>query len=436
MRARLLKLAQDAADAFWVLPAGLVAGGCLWGLGLVEAERANLLPLGALGGWVYSGGETGARTLLGAIAGSAIGVAGTIFSITIAALTLASQQMGPRLLRSFTKDRGNQWTLGVLLGTFGYCLMVLRVIRGAEEGAFVPQLAVSVGILLGLWCIAMLVYFVHHVASRINVDTVVALVHGDLIARIDALTLEGPAQAWPAAQDWNGAAEVRAETSGYLQQIDAPGLADWAFAEARAVKLLLKPGDYVFPGMVIAWICPPCEAGALAVRDAIALGDARTSPLDLTYPARQLVEVAVRALSPGINDPMTAMSVIDRLGDALCVLAGRELSNGVVVRDGRLLLEMAVPTYQEVLDAMLQLIRQSAQGATTVLIHLLGVLAQVAAQEPRPERRLALRQVIAATAATGRRAIATGPDRRALEVARRAALQAAAPLARRAPKAA
>lgn len=425
MRARLQKFAQDAADAFWLLPAGLVAVGCGLGLGLPEVERSGLIPVGALAGWVYSGGETGARTLLGAIAGSAIGVAGTIFSITIAALTLASQQMGPRLLRNFTKDRGNQWTLGVLLGTFGYSLMVLRVIRGADENAFVPQMAVTIGILLGLCCIGMLVFFVHHVATRINVDTVIELVHRDLIARIDSLTHQGPAPPAIAARDWTGAGEIAAQGSGYLQQIDESGLADWAAEQGRAVKLLIKPGDYVFPGAVIAWVAPACEAGEHAVHRAIALGGSRTSPLDLTYAVRQLVEVAVRALSPGINDPMTAMSVLDRLGDALCVLAGRELPSGVVTRDGSLLLEMASPTYEEVLAAMLQLIRQSASSSPAVLTHLLGVMAEVARQEPRPERRLALRGAIDAAAAAGRRALPAGTDLVELERAHRTALQAA-----------
>lgn len=422
MRARLQKLAQDFGDAFWVLPASLVAAGCLAGLTLAEAERQSLVPLGPLAGWVYAGGETGARTLLGAIAGSAIGVAGTLFSITIAALTLASQQMGPRLLRNFTKDRGSQWTLGVLLGTFGYSLMVLRFIRGAEEGPFVPQLSVSVGILLALCCIAMLVFFVHHMASRISVDTVIALVHGDLIDRIAVLTLEATPPPRPKTQSWSGALEVVCERSGYLQQIDVPGLTDWAADQTSAVCVLVKPGDYVFPGMVIGLVEPASPGAAKAVNRAIALGSARTSPLDLTYPARQLVEVAVRALSPGINDPMTAMSVLDRLGDALCVLAGRELHSGVVVRDGRVLLEMATPDYAELLEAMFKLIRQSAQGAPAVLTHMLAVLAQVAAQERRPERLLALRRTMEATAPLRSTALAE-PDLVALGRARRAALR-------------
>ncbi len=126
--------------------------------------------------WLYNGGGTGARTLLGAVASSTIGVAGTVFSITIAALSLAAGQMGPRLLRNFTRDRGNQFTLGAFLGTFSYALMVLRSVRTQDEGEFVPHLSLSVGIALAFVCVGTLVFFVGHMAGRINVDTVIELV--------------------------------------------------------------------------------------------------------------------------------------------------------------------------------------------------------------------------------------------------------------------
>src|SRR6185312_16292395 len=130
MTARLRKLLTDLGETFWLLSA-----------------------------WLYNGGATGARTLLGAVASSTIGVAGTVFSITIAALSLAAGQMGPRLLRNFTKDRGNQITLGAFLGTFSYSLMVLRTVRSEDEGAFVPHLSLTFGILLAFVCVGTLVYF-------------------------------------------------------------------------------------------------------------------------------------------------------------------------------------------------------------------------------------------------------------------------------------
>ncbi|RZI65239.1 MAG: DUF2254 domain-containing protein, partial [Pseudomonas sp.] len=159
---------------FWIIPGLMVIAGIVGAIGSIEIDRSGLLPDALLRGrWLYNGGGTGARTLLGAVASSTIGVAGTVFSITIAALSLAAGQMGPRLLRNFTHDRGNQVTLGAFLATFSYALMVLRSVRTQDEGTFVPHLSLSVSIVLAFGCVGMLVYFVGHMASRINVDTVI-----------------------------------------------------------------------------------------------------------------------------------------------------------------------------------------------------------------------------------------------------------------------
>lgn len=425
MRARLLKFLNDLADAFWVLPALLVLAGCGLGVGLVEFERAGLTPDWLLNRWVYGGGETGARTLLGAIAGSSIGVAGTIFSITIAALTLASQQMGPRLLRNFTRDRGAQWTLGVLLGAFAYSLLVLRSVRGDGDAAFVPHLAVSGGIVLAFGCIAMLVYFVHHMATRINVDTVIELVHRDLVATVMTLTEAGDPPTEIAPLDWTGAAEICDERSGYLQQLDIEGLADWACERQTHVRLLVRPGDYLFPGAPIALVKPARDGACEAIREATALSADRASPADLTYTVRQLVEVAVRALSPGINDPMTAISVLDRLGDALCRIAPRRLPDEVVVRDGRVLVVCEPLGYDELVGAMFDLIRQNAARVPAVLAHMIRVLSVASRVEHDHARLVVLRRHLDAVAAAGRTAIPDAGDLAAFETAHRGALAAA-----------
>ena len=144
MTARICKMLSDLNETFWLVPAILVAAGVLAALGLVKLDRAANLPDWMVeGSWLYEGGATGARTLLGAVTSSTIGVAGTVFSITIAALSLAAGQMGPRLLRNFTRDRGNQITLGVFLGTFSYALIVLRSVRTQNEGNFVPHLSLT-----------------------------------------------------------------------------------------------------------------------------------------------------------------------------------------------------------------------------------------------------------------------------------------------------
>ncbi len=414
MRARIRKLLADLGDAFWLLPAVLVALGILIAEAAIQVDRRSLLPTAAIeSGWLYSGGATGARTLLGAVASSTIGVAGTVFSITIAALALASSQMGPRLLRNFTSDRGNQATLGVFLGTFAYALTTLRTVRTKAEGEFIPHVSLTLAVLLAFVCVAMLVYFVQHIASRINLDTLIDIVHDDVHAAIERLTVETP-PATGGRMDWQGAVAVRAVRQGYLQQLDQDGLADWAAAQHRTVQLLIRPGDYVFPDTPIALVLGGSEGAQDAIRNAIALGPHRVGTADLEFAVRQLVEVAVRALSPGINDPDSAINVIDRLGGTLCVLSSRHLPGGAVERDGRVVLTRSVTTYDGLCDLMFDMIRQNAAASPAVLIHLLEVLALVASCEGRRERVAALRRHGGLVLMDGEREIGNPADVRQL----------------------
>jgi uncharacterized membrane protein len=391
MKARLRKFLSGLSETFWVIPGLMVMGGILAALGLVAIDRSGIVPQRFLdSAWLYNGGGTGARTLLGAVASSTIGVAGTVFSITIAALSLAAGQMGPRLLRNFTRDRGNQVTLGAFLATFSYALMVLRSVRTQSEGEFVPHLSLSVGILLAFVCVGTLVFFVGHMARRINVDTVIELVSGDVRAAIKRLTTKTSQVLPPPAELWREATPIADLRRGYLQQLDDEGLANWAAEHDTSLRLLVRPGDYVFPGAAIAVAVPFVEGVEVAINNATALGPQRVSDADLEFAVRQLVEVAVRALSSGINDPHTAMSVLERLGSALCELSSLHLPTGVLQREGRTVLVVPHVDYAGLVDAMFHMIRQNAAGNTTVLIRLIEVLTAVVACERRPERIQAL----------------------------------------------
>ncbi len=386
---RLRQFMSFLADSFGLVPGMMVVAGILAGVALVNLDRSGLVPRWLIdSAWLYNGGGTGARTLLGVVAGSTIGVAGTVFSITIAALSLAAGQMGPRLLRNFTRDRGNQITLGALLGTFCYALMVLRSVRTQNEGEFVPHLSMSVGILLAFVCVGTLVYFVGHMAGRINVDTVIELVSGEVGAAITRVGTREPPTPLPAAQVWHNAVAVSDPRKGYVEHIDVDGLADWADAQQVRLRLVVRAGDYVFPGAAIAFSAPAVEGVSEAICDATTLKAERSSAYDLEYAVRQLVEVAVRALSPGINDPHTAMNALDRLGAALCDLVPLTLPSGAYLRKGRCVLVVPVVDYGGLVDAMFHLIRQNASGSAAVLIRMLEVLAAVAGCE-RDSGRLA-----------------------------------------------
>ena len=387
------KLLTILGDTFWLLPGAMVILGAFGALGMVAVDRSGVVPQWLINSpWIYSGGAEGARTLLGTVASSTIGVAGTVFSITIAALSLAAGQMGPRLLRNFTRDRGNQVTLGAFLGTFSYALMVLRSVRTHSEGEFIPHLALSISILLAFLCVGTLVFFVGHMAGRISVDTVVDLVSEEVQSAVKRLMVTEPQPAPPSAAFWAAASCVTDDRRGYLQHLDENGLADWAVQHKTAIRLLVRPGDYVFPGAAIAVVMNPVDGADKAIRDATALGQQRISTSDLEFAIRQLVEVAVRALSPGINDPHSAMSILDRLGATLCDAVPLHLTTGVVMRGGQPALVRPSVDYDGLTDLMFHMIRQNAAGSPSVLMRMLEVLAVVAGCERNPSRMAALQR--------------------------------------------
>ncbi|HEY8613014.1 MAG TPA: DUF2254 domain-containing protein [Roseomonas sp.] len=421
MTSRLRGWLEALGDAFWIRPALLVLLGLLLGEAAVLAEQAGAKLPWVPDHWIYAGGEAGARAVLSAVASSMIGVAGTIFSITVAALSLASGQMGPRLLRNFVRDAGNQYALGVFLGTFVYALVVLRTVRSVDEVPFVPHLGVTGAMLLALLCVATLIWFVHHVAAGINVETVIDLVHDELSEAIGRLSLDELPGA-PAVAPPRGTPVTLAER-GYLRAVDEDSLADWAAEHGVVLVLLVRPGDYLFPGGAVAELAGSAEAARAKdlVRAAFSLGARQAAAQDLEFAVRQLVEVAVRALSPGINDPFTAIAVLDRLGAALCEVAPRYLQGSTVMRKGRVALHRKVTDYAGLCDAMFHMIRHHASGSPAVLIHLLETLGHVMAVEARPDRQVELRRHADLILSAGRTAVGNLADIARLE-ARHAAL--------------
>jgi uncharacterized membrane protein len=228
-KARVKARLEILGDLFWLRPA-LVVLICIllaqFGVWLETAHVASFDPSSPDTNWGYSGGAEGARALLSAIAASNIDVAGTTFSITIDALTLASGQMGPRFLRNFIRDARNQTVLGIFLGTFADALMVLRTVRTVEENPFVPHLAITGALLLALVAVGTLVWFVHDIAKSINIETVVDAVRQDLCRAIPIHTRDEPGAARP--EDAPAGQALAATAGGYVQAIDEGALADWA----------------------------------------------------------------------------------------------------------------------------------------------------------------------------------------------------------------
>ncbi|MEO8321308.1 MAG: DUF2254 family protein, partial [Bradyrhizobium sp.] len=209
---------------------------------------------------------------------------------------------------------------------------------------------------------------------------------------------------------WREAAPIEDSRRGYLQQLDESGLAAWATEHETAIRLLVRPGDYVFPGAPIALMLPPVEGADEAVRNATALGPQRVSSSDLRFAVRQLVEVAVRALSPGINDPHTAISVLDRLGAALCEVKPLYLPTGVWTAHGRPVLVVPHIQYDQLVNTMFHMIRQNASGNATVLMRQLEVLTQVVSCERDRARMIGLKRHADLICEDAERDIATPGD--------------------------
>ncbi len=401
MRVWIRHIWEMLTASYWFLPSLMVAAAAVMAYVLLWLDRSVIASRGDLG-WLYTGGADGAKAVLSTIGGSVITAGAVVFSITIAALTQASQQFGPRLLRNFMGDRGNQVVLGTFTATFLYSLLVLRAIRGEFEGGsvFVPHASVTMAVVLAVASIAVLIYFIHHVSMALQAPQVVAAVLEDLEEVIGRLfgDEEGsgvslPEYAIPPMSP-EEAQTVHAGGSGYVQAIDHDALLRIATEADVTLKLEHRPGDYIIcDGMLMnVWPKQRCdEALQRRLAKTFYWGNHRTPEQDVEYAIRQMVEVAVRALSPGVNDPFTAMNCLDALGSAVCSIARRGLPGPLRFDDGGALrITLPVSTFDGIVDASFNQIRQYGLSSVAVTIHLLEVLIDCAPLMKNDQQRQAL----------------------------------------------
>lgn len=291
----------------------------------------------------FGGGAASAQGLLQAITTAVITVTTLTFSLTVITLQLASSQYSPRLLRGFLRDRGTQAVLSILLSTAAYSLIVLRSIRLPEGGGdgFVPELAVSIAVLLAIVSIFALVYFLDHVTTEIRVDTMLAKVRRSTSETIERVYPAQPSQPVPGdtPDPPDNAMPLTALRSGYLQDVNTAGISK--LASEHQVSLLLRPrvGDSVVEGTPVGWVwssarkSDPLAAHNLAgpIDQHLTIGFERTAAQDVAFGFRQLTDVATRALSPSINDPTTATHATVHLTHLLCLLAPRPMGDVVIV---------------------------------------------------------------------------------------------------------
>ncbi|MGC8202654.1 DUF2254 domain-containing protein [Aliiroseovarius sp. PTFE2010] len=326
-------------SSFWFVPAMMCAVAV--GLSFLLIAVDTRLGVGTVSdfGLLYTFGPEGARAILSVIASSMITVASLIFSITMLSLQLASSQFGPRVLENFMRDRSNQVVLGTFVATFLYCLVVLRAVRGPGDSSFVPHLTVAFAVVLAAVGVAVLIYFIHHIATSIRIETLLAQLAADGRAAVDRLFPErlvhGPLQcedepgADRLADDFeDGSERISADASGYVQKVGMEALMRIAAEHNLVLRIETPPGRFVTAGECMIAAYPRdrvSEEIADSLRGAIVIGRNRTINQDLEFSIRRIVELAQRSLSPGINDPTTALYCIDRLGQVFGRLSGRDI---------------------------------------------------------------------------------------------------------------
>jgi uncharacterized membrane protein len=387
----------------WLVPAVEVVAAIALFAGTTAVDKAAYHGVFTLPSWVISGTADAARQILTAIAAAVITVVGVVFSIILVTLTLASTQFGPRMLRNFVRDRGTQLTLGTFVATFVYAVLVLVSIGPGAQGDFVPHVGVTVTLALMVADLAVLIYFIHHVATAIQLPQVIASIARDLAEAIetqggDEGKATAPGAAGPSSVELLSRMEaaggvVTAADSGYLQFIRVGSLV--RFAEGADVVICLnhRPGHFIVQGQPIGTVWPP-EAAARVNEElgrAHITGPYRTLTQDVSFGIDQLVEIAIRALSPAVNDTFTAMTCVDWLSDNLCKIVQRWHPTRVH-RDGQGFIRViaAQPSYERLVQRSFEKIRQASMGMPAIMIRQLDAVAQIMAETTSPGQRRVL----------------------------------------------
>ncbi len=385
---------EKLRSSYWFIPSlmAVMAGVIAYDLLILDQynERNRLIDLS----WITLTGAEGARSILSTIASSMITVVAIVFSITIVSLSLASQQFGPRLLQNFMRDRGNQYVLGTVTATFLYCLLVLRTISATTPNEPVPHISILFGVGLAILSVGVLIYFIHHVSESIQVTTIVAGVSRDLEAVIERLFPQKVDQtpvthvpeldlAGELPNDFDQQSQVIPSTrGGYLQAIDQDGLLALAAKNNLIIQILHRHGHFILPAADLVRVWPKEASEDKALAEAInahfITGPKRTQAQDLEFLINELVEIAGKALSPGINDPFTAITCIDHLGAQLSALAQRVFPS-VVVRDreSRVRVVAYPVNFECLVDAAFNQIRQYGRNDAAITIRLLETIEKV-----------------------------------------------------------
>lgn len=402
MSSRLSTYSEKLRASYWFIPAIMVTGSIVLSFITVAIDEAYPIRLQDVLGWIDISDPDGAYSFLSTVSGAMIGVTGVTFSITIVALVQASSQFGPRLLNNFLRDRGNQVVLGTFISTYTYCLFLLRSITNTPEVVFIPNLAIFVALILAVFSVIVLVYFFHHVTVLLQAEQVIAEVGRELEQAIERLFPESldysiyarelrSKEDIPTSLEEEASSTISSEVGGYLQAIDIDALVDLAEENDVVLRAVNKPGDFLTKEgpLIEVWSADSnLEEISKDARDAFIIGDQRLRINDVEYSVDQLVEIAVRALSAGINDPFTAMGCVDQLASGLSQLVQRSIPSGYHYgSQGSLRLLTKALTFSGILEGSFNQIRQNSYDDVAVTIRLLEAIIAIAPHIRTQEQR-------------------------------------------------
>ncbi len=377
---------------------------------------------------VFKGDGPAARTVLSVIAGSLITVAGLTFSITMVVLQLASSQFSPRILRTFFGDRVTQITIGVFVGTFVYSILVLRAVGSFGDAGFVPRLSVTAASLLGIASVVLLILFLHHISQMVQVSHVVARTAYATLARMEVLYPAGFAEAGESdhgaelLESWRSATPGRVlpPRPGYVQRVDLEDLAGRLGDRAERVAILVCPGDFAGLDTPIAevWPAGAAETCRRELLKAVSIASERDLSQDADFGLRQLADIAIKALSPGINDPATAVTCVAYLRAVLIRLTERAPAASLRSfpdQDGALVARQR--RYDEYLEAILQINRYVGGDAWVIgeLLQTIQACVETARRCGAPDRVRQLQSIAMAIADQAAGHIENEPDRARIE---------------------
>ncbi|MBM9535648.1 DUF2254 domain-containing protein [Desulfobulbus alkaliphilus] len=414
---------QDNRSSFWFLPAVMVLDAVALAIVLITVDATVDLPVVERWPLLLGASTDGARSLLTAVAGSMITVAGVVFSITLVALSLASSQYTSRVIRTFMNDRVTQTVLGVFVGIFAYCLVVLRTIREGDEGAFVPELAMLAGLILAFVGIAYLIYFIHHISVAIQASSVIAATANETIAAVDnrfAKELgdndrDGIIWTSLADQFWSA---IPAHKTGYIEAIDMEVLLSVARGHGIILRMEHGIGEFIIesaPLLSVADTRSMDDETTAGLNAAYSVSQQRTVATDAAFGIRQIVDIALKALSPGINDTTTAVMCIDYLTAILVRLATRRFAPSHCLEQGKLRIITRGPSFESLLADAFDQIRQNGVGNVAIMMRLLGALHTIAGQTVDPGRRRAVGDRMLWVAELAERTLGSPYDRKRFE---------------------